>query len=191
MEFRLVEFFDQYAGKLGRRSDTFERVFFELGQIPAPVIVETGCARKDSNWTGDGMSTVMFADFVAKYGGSFRSVDLSWESVGMSSKLVSHMDGDISISQGDSVEFLEAWTDGPIDLLYQDSMDFDGESKKESPMHHLREIQAIYENLAKRCMVLIDDCGLENGGKGAVVVPWLKGQGWIEVEAGYQILMAR
>jgi len=186
-----VEFFDQYGRMLGKRVETFERTFFELGQVSQPTIVETGCVRKESNWTGDGMSTVMFADFVTKYGGKFRSVDISERAVGVARNLVSQMDGDIEISVGDSVGFLENWTEGPIDLLYQDSMDFDGATKAESPAHHMREMEAIYEHLGPRAMVLINDCGFEGGGKGEFVIPWLQERGWVIVEEGRQVLMAR
>ena len=59
---------------LGKRADTMR---FALERLPeSPTIVETGCVRTADNWQGDGMSTVVFAEWVDAHHGQLWSVDI-------------------------------------------------------------------------------------------------------------------
>jgi len=69
----------EYAEKLGLRGETFRRIFeiLEAMEKSSYTIVETGCARKQDNWGGDGQSTLLFDRFVNHWGGSVRTVDIN------------------------------------------------------------------------------------------------------------------
>ena len=53
----------------------------------------------------------------------------------------------------------------------------------------LREGQAAMHALHAQSIVLLDDCNLPHGGKGAKVIPFLLGQGWHVIGMNYQVLM--
>ena len=57
------------------RRKGFELMINHLRQFSNPVIVETGCARWENNWAGDGMSTLIFDRYINDYSGEFYSVD--------------------------------------------------------------------------------------------------------------------
>ncbi len=59
-------YFDQIASpKLAVREKTFRKIFNHLDKFDEPIIiVETGCARLENNWSGDGQSTIMFDKYI-------------------------------------------------------------------------------------------------------------------------------
>jgi hypothetical protein len=86
-------FFDNEASpKLALREKTFRKIFQYLDTCDGPIsIIETGCARVEGNWEGDGQSTVLFDKYI-----TFRdpvsechTVDINQKSVSICKKLVS------------------------------------------------------------------------------------------------------
>jgi len=105
---------------LGKREPTMQLALSRLH--PGASIVETGCARRDGNWDGDGMSTVVFGEWVDRHDGHLWTVDIDARNLATARGLTSAYHG-ISYHLGDSIEFLSA-LDERVDLLYLDSLDY-------------------------------------------------------------------
>ena len=81
-----------------------------------------------------------------------------------------------------------------MDFLYLDSYDYDKHDIAEqqiSQQHHLRELQAIESRLHEQSVVLIDDCQLQGGGKGKLVIDYMRNQGWYVDTNAYQVILMR
>lgn len=91
-----------------------------------PVIVETGCQRQKDD-IGAGMSTSIFAEYIARYGGELHVVDNNANHLSIAEKCIApwarENQGRVSLYNEDSVIFLSQWK-GNIDLLYLDSWDY-------------------------------------------------------------------
>lgn len=171
------------------RYNTFYRLF-QLMQARKPaVIVETGTARQGTAWcVGDGCSTLLFAQWVHKFGGVLYSVDIDSTALNKASQAIDVETDNVHFIHSDSIYFLTHF-DGIIDCLYLDSYDFEADNPTPSQEHHLREIQAAYPHLSKNSIVMIDDCDLPHGGKGKLVIEFLQAKGWKIVAQGYQVIM--
>jgi len=145
------------------------------------LIVETGCARKENNWSGDGQSTIVWSWLSGQLDGLTYSVDINPDHV----TLARSMSPNARITVGDSVDFLRHFGNASsISLLYLDSFDYKVGSL-DAAEHHLRELQAIYDRLPADCMIAVDDCITPTEGKGALVRQWLEERGNLPVLEGY------
>jgi hypothetical protein len=155
-------------------------------------IVETGTTRGAGiNCSGDGCSTLIFADWVRRTGGEFYSVDIDLQALKMAEKgLGSWLRRYAHLVQCDSVAYLKNFN-RTIDFLYLDSYDFDAKNPTPSQQHHLNEIVAAYPFLTKKSVVMIDDCDLPHGGKGKLVIEHLQSKGWKIVAKKYQVIMVQ
>lgn len=157
------------ATLLGHRFATFAAVFGHLRKRARPVsIVETGCLRDPGNYAGDGQSTLLFAQLIDELGGDLTSVDISPAAIAAAHSVVGNR---ARLICQDSVAFL-AGHKRPIDLLYLDSFDFDGNAPLKSATHHLFELCAAFKNLFAGSIVLADDTPRRAGklfGKGMLV----------------------
>lgn len=189
-------FFNKYRELLAHRAPTFFKALALLHARTnaigySPIIVETGCARIEDNWAGDGLSTLIWADYVNTFGGKFYSVDIDPKCVEFAKSKLAPSDRVELVCQ-DSLEFLKEFKQ-PIDLLYLDSMDFCTTGDPNPPQDHaLAEAQIVSPILLSTSLMLIDDCGLIHGGKGGKVVPYLVNDGpWAIAQYGYQILLTQ
>lgn len=189
-------YFNKYRELLAHRAPTFFKALAllhartnEIGR--SPIIVETGCARIEDNWAGDGLSTLIWADYVNTFGGMFYSVDIDPACIAFARSKISESDRVKLVCQ-DSLEFLKEFKD-QIDLLYLDSMDFCTTGDPNPPQDHaVREAQLALPLLTPKSLILVDDCGLIHGGKGGKVVPYLVNEGnWAIAHYGYQILLTQ
>ena len=119
---------EEMLSRLGKRDSTMTCALLLLERRGGHRIVETGCARQPDNWDGDGMSTLVFAEWAMAHGGFVDSVDSSQAAVELCWSLLGEdrlrpFAGRIALHCGDSVEYLQA-NDWPIDLLYLDSLDY-------------------------------------------------------------------
>lgn len=178
----LEEFIETFKGNLEQsvRWDAFIYIADELTAKNRPVhIIETGCARKQDNWYGDGQSTQLWDWVIGKVGGTGVSFDISEESVTYARSVVKN----INIVQSDSVIGLRTHDASSADLLYLDSYDLtDG---IESPLHHLAELSSVYASLPSGCLIVVDDCISDNHGKHRMVKGFLESLGVHEVFSGY------
>jgi predicted O-methyltransferase YrrM len=196
-----LEWFERkFARKLDRRSATFRRAFELLLERTGALrqIVETGCVREKNDFSA-GYSTVLFGEFLSRYGGRLESVDVNPRNVELCRKLTGRFTNLITVNLGDSVDFLRAWPHShpktPIDLLYLDSLDYpiapkDG-PREPSQQHCLAELEAALPSLAPAAIVLIDDADLPGGGKARLARERLSQMSWRCVLDDYQTLWTR
>lgn len=205
------------AFALGKRSATMR---WALENAPAsPAIVETGCVRDPGRWEGDGMSTMVFAQWIRQHGGSLVSIEVDPLTAHFARMAIP----EATIVTADSVEWLRAFH-GRIDLLYLDSLDYpdgplrdlyDGQHDIHAAMaaldamteaeivekhgdlvlpsqeHCAAEYQAARPNLHDGSIVVIDDAELPGGGKARLARRLLEDDGWRCVMDAYQTVWAR
>ena len=180
----------------GKRRDTFRAALRLAEARGARTLVETGSARGGLGATRrEGASTIVFATWARLHGAVLHSVDLDPASVEAARRAVTELglQEHVRFHVGDSVAFLAAF-EGPVDLLYLDSYDYDRKNpavQRASQSHHLREYEAVERRLHNGSVVLIDDCRLPGGGKGKLVIEAMLARGWRMARRGYQVLLVR
>lgn len=179
-----MEFYNKVRPILNARIPGFDLIFDYLQKVDNPLIVETGCARQEDNYTGDGQSSLLFDEYINQYGGTFYTVDIAEESI---SYCKSRMKSDRSIvTKEDSITYLkqlnkQLLSEGrKIDFLYLDSFDAprnDPEVLFNSAKHHLYELMTILPSLKEGALIGVDDNWYENGifdGKGKFVFDYMQ-----------------
>jgi hypothetical protein len=175
---------------LAHRAPTMRAAMIEAAARGARTIVETGTTRSPGNWAGDGQSTLVLAECAARLDGRLYSCDLDPQASQVGRALTQHLAPRVECHTGDSVAFLASFG-RPIDLLYLDSLDYSSDNPAPAQQHALRELVAALPFLHERSLVLIDDCALVGGGKGGTLIRYLLQSGlWIDVVAGYQVLLS-
>lgn len=183
-----LDTFDAYlAPLLNHRAVTFRAVFSRLVALGKPLtIVETGCLRELRNFAGDGQSTFLFDCLVASCGGSVWSVDISQISLAAARSATSP---NVHLVLNDSVAFLGSFG-RPIDFLYLDSVELDGNEPLISARHHLHELCGAMRWLKSGAIVMVDDTWLVAGkpfGKGMLVAEHMAMIGASLIAEGYQM----
>jgi hypothetical protein len=169
----------------GKRKAGFEFMIRHLRQCTRPVIVETGCARWEGNYEGDGQSTLIFDAVAEELDGTVLSADIDPDAVNLARSQVGPR---TKVHCGDSVRWL-ARLKHKADLLYLDSFDFDFLNPWPSMAHHMQELAASFHLLRPGCLVAVDDnFNLPQGtiGKGMVVDQFFQRIGVPLVFEGYQ-----
>ena len=183
---------EEMLSLVGIRQDGFRLMVDAMSKIQAPLIVETGCAREENNFKGDGMSTLIWDAVANRTNGIVISVDLSPVAVAFSS---SNVGPRTKVYQSDSVALLRDVeadlinSEKKIDLLYLDSYDFDAQNPHPSSLHHIFELLSIKQALRPGTLVAVDDNFEHNGqwiGKGAYVAQWMANVNKKMVYRGYQ-----
>jgi hypothetical protein len=173
------------------RFHTFVKALELLKERGATIMVETGTARCGiANCQGDGCSTLIFTEWAKDHGAEFFSVDINPQFLANAARDLGDRLAFVQLLESDSVAFLENFQ-GPIDFLYLDSYDYEDHNPQPSQKHHLREIIAAYPKLTENSVVMIDDCNLPRGGKGLLVVDYLRRKGWRVLVDGYQVILVK
>ena len=148
--------FEKVCRNLGTRYKGFKKIFEELDKIPHPVIIETGCVRREDSWNSDGSSTVLFDKYVQFNGGELITIDINQTSTDCARKLCSLA----NVITADSIETLKnlAETGIKADLLYLDSFDCDWKDIFPSANHHLKELEAALPMITDKTLIVVDDC---------------------------------
>lgn len=168
--------FEVYRANLHDRWYTFQIALNWLFQNGGSSIVETGCIRSESYQ--DGASTRLFADFLKEvYGIRFWSVDIEATHIERARGFVG-TDDRISLTVGDSVEFLKSFPHR-IDLLYLDSFDYNRVDPGPAQLHAFKELDAAFPKLGRKACVLIDDNDPIGGGKGELAKSTLRNRGFV------------
>lgn len=184
---------DDKIAKYDKRYFSFALALDLLNTKKNPVIVETGTARDGlANCSGDGCSTMIFAEWIRNNGGELYSVDINAENLQGAANALGNSNPSVHLIHSDSVIFLQNFN-RPIDFLYLDSYDLDFFNPTPSQEHHLREIIAAYPWLTESSVVMIDDSDqyLPGGGKGKLAVEFLLSKGWKILANGYQVVLIR
>jgi len=169
----------------GIRREGFEFMLRYLRQCQQPRIIETGCARKEADFSGDGASTLIFDAIAEELNGSVLSVDINPEAVAEAQHQVGPR---TTVHCGDSVAWL-ARARRKVDLLYLDSFDFELATLWASMSHHMQELAAGFHLLKPGALVAVDDNVTSlfgSIGKGAVVGQFFARIGIPQVFDGYQ-----
>jgi len=186
------QWFNQlFTPRLGKRAGTMYQALLLAIARNAQTYVETGTARENGNWVGDGQSTIVFGAFAQRYRTHLWTCDLNPAAIESSQRATNGLHPNISFHTGDSLEFLRNF-DRPIDFLYLDSFDFGlnpGDDPNPPQDHALKEYQAARPRLHTNSIILVDDCALQHGGKGGKVIPYMLGEGWRVIGMGYQVLL--
>lgn len=184
---------DEMIEMTGVRKDGFRLIVDHLLNVESPVIVETGCAREEGNWSGDGMSTLLWS---AVPNATVYTVDLDESSVALCRSLV---DGKkVTVMQSDGIVGLNGLVSGipglHADLLYLDSYDVDMRAPHAGATHALYEFISARPVLSFGSLVAVDDNQrrptLERSviGKGMYIDQYMKRAGKPLVHDGYQLI---
>lgn len=112
-----------YYSGANSRYHTFQIALNLLNQTTDNAyIVETGCQRMKED-LGAGMSTSIFAEYISRYGGKLRSIDIIDAHLSMAKSCIQQWNIDAEFACGDSLVELGKLTQSP-DLLYLDSFDY-------------------------------------------------------------------
>jgi len=176
-----------------KRRNTYKRVLSLLEKTKAKVLIETGTSREGLKGAkSNGAATIVYGKWAKLNKAHLHSVDISDKSIRIAKQEVEkqNLSSNVTLHLNDSVEFLNKFEE-KVDFLYLDSYDYTKDKAQQllSQKHHLAEFIAIEDKLHKNTIILIDDCDLEGGGKGKLVIEYMKEKDWlIEMEA-YQILL--
>ncbi len=188
------DWIEDFESHLGLRYHTFRLALRFLEERGRPChIVETGCARVVGNFSGDGLSTLIFAKFIAEVsGGSVETIDISSKNIEACKTITQAYREILTYTVSDSVAALRRMSDervSGVDLFYLDSMDLDPKDPEPSMRHHQKELDAIYERISPEALILLDD-NLGKIAKGKYVKDFLLGRGWelVNDEVDYQWL---
>ena len=179
----LAEFDRAFKSKVGEnhRWAGFKTIAYYLLAKQGPVhIAETGCAREENNWSGDGQSTQVWNWIIQRTGGSAISFDINPKAVAYAKSVAPLVD----VQCIDSVQGLRLIPHPErLDFLYLDS--YDVTEGIESPTHHLAELASIYSRLPSGCLIAVDDCKFNGNGKDRFVRAWLSSLGVEPIQDSY------
>lgn len=183
--------FDQlFRTKSDGRYVTFKTALNLIYQTNLPpIIVETGTIRQVEDY-GAGYSTVIFGEYIARYGGHITTIDIEPKNMEVCRQVTQKYKGSINYIVDDSLHALTLLK-APIDLLYLDSLDTPiGENEDATPAqeHNLKEFKIVEHLLHLKSVVLIDDNNFVNGGKSRLTKKYLKEKGWRVLINGQQTL---
>lgn len=188
-----LAFLNQTMPSSNHRYQTLAHAILLMAERGVKTIVETGTTRGvnlQHIMDGDGGGTIFFGEWAYRNGAIMYTVDINPTAFSNAAPFLKHFENHLVKVCSDSVEFLENFSD-TIDFLYLDSFDFDFNDPYPSQEHHLKEIIAAYPKLTPNSIILIDDCGLPHGGKGKLVIEYLRNLGWEIVAQGYQVLLIK
>ena len=158
-----MDFLENYNHEKNIRFSSFKFALIEAQKRNLKNFVETGVARgkvkffffTKINWK-DGMSTMIFSDYVKFMNGYLTSCDIEKKNIENAKKFINKKNKDfVKFVVDDSLNFLKNY-DKEIDFLYLDSLDGHFE---EASDHQLKEITIAYKYLHKNSLVLLDDKG--------------------------------
>ena len=157
-----MNFLNYYNHHKNIRFDSFKLALLEANNRKHKIIVETGVSRGKKkfwfftkiNWK-DGMSTMIFSDYVKEVEGHMYSCDINNRNIVNAKKFVKKNLDFVTFVNEDSLKFLKSFNK-KIDFLYLDSLDGQMENANE---HQLSEIKIALPKLKKNSLVLLDDKG--------------------------------
>jgi len=173
------------------RYPTFTEALKLMSSRNVRTIVETGTARcGDTNFDGDGGSTIIFGHWAQTHNASMFSVDISQTHIDLAKAASRPYLSNMSFIMEDSVAFLRNFP-GHIDMLYLDSYDYDEKNPGPPQLHNLNEVMAAYDKLTENSIVMIDDCNIPGGGKGKLAIEYLLKRGWYLHTNRHQVILLK
>jgi hypothetical protein len=147
-------YYEMFSNKTGINKHinylTFLKLFKEMEHLKNPLILESGIASAGIK------STILFDEYIKKYGGFFWSVDIDRELV---DKHKGNMCPATQLVCDDSVRFFKDWSNkyDEANVIYLDSYDLDFYNPEPSGVHGLAEYKALMPVIKKNTLLLIDD----------------------------------
>ena len=187
-----MNYLKQFDNPKNLRFVSFKKTFEICEKRDLKIIVETGTSRgkrkfyffNSHNWK-DGMSTIMFAEYVKNKEGFLYTCDISRSNIQAAKKFTKQFSNYISYNIDDSINFLNKFTN-TIDLLYLDSLD--GHNPKRASNHQLEEVKNSIKNLHTNSLVLLDDKGTKTN----LSIDFLINNNFhILYETDYQVLLSK
>ena len=187
-----MNFLDKYDNEKNIRFPFFKRALQIAHDRELKIFVETGTSRgkekffffKKINWK-DGMSTLIFADFVSKIDGELHTCDISEKNINNAKDFTKEFSKNIFFYIDDSINFLKNFK-SCIDFLYLDS--FDGHNVELASKHQLKEAQNALDKLNDKSIIMLDD----KGAKTLYSLNFLAENGFKPIhESENQILLSR
>jgi hypothetical protein len=178
---------------LNGRHKTFREALRLMNERNVQTIVETGTERwleGINSFDGDGGSTIIFGHWATNNKVKMYSVDI--DETHLSYSLMNTKDylPSLTLVLSDSVSFLQNFP-SKIDFLYLDSYDYSEENPGPPQQHCLNEIIAAEDKLTENSIVMIDDCNIPGGGKGALAIKYLLSKGWFLHRNHHQVILLR
>ena len=177
------------------RDSTMLMSLYMANRRGALTFVETGTARKDGDFYGDGQSTYILGDYcktILNNEGKIWTCDIIEENIDMCKKVTKEFSDNIEYVVSDSLLFLKGF-ENKIDYLYLDSFDSSTGQEEEAALHNFEELKLALPNTHESTIIVIDDYHI-NGkkGKGKYSVPYLIDNGWkLANSTGFQAVLVR
>lgn len=175
----------EFRKLLKHREFGFLQIMRHLDEFPKRIIIETGTARIQGNWEGDGQSTLVFNWLAGFTDYTPYSIDISATAIAIAKSQCKF----VSFCEYDSVSFLSKLGHDflkDVGLLYLDSMDWSPERDFESAFHHFCELASVWRLLPTGCLIVVDDCHGDFVGKHWMVSLFMNKVGAIRKFSGYQ-----
>jgi len=184
----LQDFSVKYNALLANRYNTFYKIFEYLERLDKKkyFIVETGMARQENNYGGDGLSTILFDEYLNYRDGKIISVDISPQVVSFAASKISSK---AELICSDSVSYLynlSKQETPKLDLLYLDSFDLSWDNPHPSSLHHVKELLAIMHKVTPGTLIVVDDNN-RGAGKGQYIADFMENTGKVKYFDEYQI----
>ena len=184
-------YLDGRLDKTNGRYETFKQVINLLEEKNVKTLIETGTARcGDSNFDGDGGSTIIFAHWAVEHDAQMYSVDIDAVHIEIAKQVTEQYMTHLTYALEDSVTFLKEF-EGKIDFLYLDSWDYSESDPYPAQIHNLKEVLAAYDKLHDQSIIMIDDCNIPGGGKGKLAIDFLLQNGWYKFMNRHQVILLR
>ncbi len=157
-----MNFLNNYNHPKNIRFSSFKFALTEAFKRKHRILVETGVSRGKQkfwffskiNWK-DGMSTMIFSDYIKDVGGQMYSCDINQKNIINAKKFIKNNIDFVTFVNDDSLNFLNSFNK-EIDFLYLDSLDAQIEGANQ---HQLNEIKIALPKLKKNSLILLDDKG--------------------------------
>ena len=164
------------------RDSTMLMSLYMANRRGALTFVETGTARKDGDFYGDGQSTYILGDYCKTI----------LNNKGMCKKVTKEFSDNIEYVVSDSLLFLKGF-ENKIDYLYLDSFDSSAGQEEEAALHNFEELKLALPNTHESTIIVIDDYHISGKkGKGKYSVPHLIDNGWrLANSTGFQAVLVR
>ena len=143
-------------------------------------------ARQENNYGGDGLSTILFDEYLNYRDGKIISVDIDPQVVSFAASKISSK---AELICSDSVSYLynlSKQETPKLDLLYLDSFDLSWDKPHPSSLHHVKELLAVMHKVTPGTLIVVDDNN-RGAGKGQYIADFMENTGKVKYFDEYQI----
>jgi hypothetical protein len=186
-----TEILDGYLKPWNKKYRGFKEALILFENRNFKTLLEIGTSSSYSTETkNEAKSTLIFGSWANMFNATLYSVDLSKEVLLESKSKLNAIYKSVEFIQEDGRDFLENF---PllIDFLYLDAGDFATEDQKELQALHLEMVKRALPQMHQKSVIMIDDCGYKNGGKGRYVIEFLTRRGWKIKLHSFQVILTQ